>query len=290
MSAPMSSPPAHAIGFTKELKKRVSEDDYVTGEPFDFRGVPHAGLRYYDVEEGRGAEIKPGSTAEVHFDCKFRGITVVSSRQARTLGGNRTVAEPLELRFGKLPSEFEKPLKRKVVVGIGAEVRIDPELDELYVVNTVYSGPADRALLKPNDSIVSINGVKNLASLPITEIGALLQGDAGTSLDLVVRRGRGAELEALTLTREATAVVPKRSAFTSNDGGGGGGGLFSGENNARPPPVVYVPQALAGMKVGGRRSIIVPADVGYEDVGEGEIPPGAKFIIDIELLDTKSGA
>lgn len=30
---------------------------------------------------------------QVHFDCKFRGIDAVSSRYARTLGGNRTVAE-----------------------------------------------------------------------------------------------------------------------------------------------------------------------------------------------------
>jgi hypothetical protein len=30
---------------------------------------------------------------QVHFDCKFRGIDAVSSRYARTLGGNRTIAE-----------------------------------------------------------------------------------------------------------------------------------------------------------------------------------------------------
>lgn len=30
---------------------------------------------------------------QVHFDCKYRGLSVVSTRSARTLGGNRTVAE-----------------------------------------------------------------------------------------------------------------------------------------------------------------------------------------------------
>ena len=29
----------------------------------------------------------------VHYDCKYRGIDVVSSRSARMLGGNRSVAE-----------------------------------------------------------------------------------------------------------------------------------------------------------------------------------------------------
>ena len=29
----------------------------------------------------------------MHFECKYRSLTVVSSLSARTLGGNRTVAE-----------------------------------------------------------------------------------------------------------------------------------------------------------------------------------------------------
>ena len=29
----------------------------------------------------------------VHFDCMYKGIDVVSTRSARLLGGNRTVAE-----------------------------------------------------------------------------------------------------------------------------------------------------------------------------------------------------
>ena len=29
----------------------------------------------------------------MHFDCIYRGIDVVSSRQARLLGGNRTISE-----------------------------------------------------------------------------------------------------------------------------------------------------------------------------------------------------
>ena len=31
--------------------------------------------------------------AQVHFDCLYKGIDVASSRSARLLGGNRTVAE-----------------------------------------------------------------------------------------------------------------------------------------------------------------------------------------------------
>lgn len=37
---------------------------------------------------------------QVHFDAMYRGIDAVSSRYARTLGGNRTIAEPLEFVAG----------------------------------------------------------------------------------------------------------------------------------------------------------------------------------------------
>lgn len=50
-------------------------------------------LRYYDLAEGSGALIQEGSRVMVHFDCKYRGLSVVSTRTARVLGGNRTVAE-----------------------------------------------------------------------------------------------------------------------------------------------------------------------------------------------------
>ena len=38
--------------------------------------------------------VAPGDTVTVHFDSLFRGIDVASSRSARLLGGNRTIAEP----------------------------------------------------------------------------------------------------------------------------------------------------------------------------------------------------
>ena len=288
--APGATPPASAIGFQKELKKRdVGEEDYLETPGFDFRGAPHAGVKYYDVQKGQGEKLEAGQTAVLHYTCRYRGLTAVSSREARTLGGNRTIAEPLELKFGKLPGDYAKPLVRKTVVGIGAELRIDPELRELYVVNTVFGGPADRAGIKPQDAIVSIEGVGDLVNVPIAEIGALLAGDAGTDVNLEVRRkaeGPGAAPAKLTLTREATAVVPKKRAVDVE----GGGGLFTGEGAPKPPPVVYVPEALRGMRVGGRRNIVVPADIGYADVGEGEIPPGATFKLEVELLEIRSAA
>lgn len=281
---------ARAIGFKKELKKRgsLSEDAYAETAAFEFRGLPHGPVKYADVVEGKGRRIAPGTLATTHFECKFRGLTVSSTREARTLGGNRTISEPFQFKYGTLPNEFTKAAKRKNVIGVGIEVRIDPDLKELYVVKCVFNGPADRAGIQPNDVIVAIDGVDDLVNKPIQDIGALLIGDVGTELELQVkkggsRNGPGAPIETFKLTREVTAVAtPKREIQVE-----GGGGLFTGGSGPKPPPLIYVPEALKGMKVGGRRTFIVPSDVGFEDVGEGEIPPGATFELVVELLDVQ---
>jgi peptidylprolyl isomerase len=59
------------------------------------------GLKYYDVEPGKGTEVAAGARVTAHFDCMYRGIDVVSTRSSRLLGGNRTVAEPFEFIAGE---------------------------------------------------------------------------------------------------------------------------------------------------------------------------------------------
>lgn len=45
---------------------------------------------------------------------------------------------------------------------------------------------------------------------------------------------------------------------------------------------------VAGMKVGGKRVLLVPADMGYGRKGAGGvIPPNASLVFEVELLDVK---
>jgi peptidylprolyl isomerase len=47
-------------------------------------------------------------------------------------------------------------------------------------------------------------------------------------------------------------------------------------------------QGVAGMRIGGKRKLIVPPQLGYGDRGIPRvIPPGAQLVFDVELLGTK---
>lgn len=116
------------------------------------------------------------SLLQVHFDCLYRGITAVSSRESKLLAGNRIIAQPYEFKVGAPP---------------GKERKRD------FVDN-------------PN-------------------------------------------------------------------------GLFSAQAAPKPPPAMY--SITEGMKVGGKRTVIVPPEAGYGQKGMNEIPPGATFELNIELLE-----
>lgn len=86
--------PHNLCSFKKELKKRrLTPADY-TG---DVDGLPSLDLA---PSTQRGAPAALGDRVTVHWDSLYRGIDVASSRAARLLGGNRTVAEPLDFTVG----------------------------------------------------------------------------------------------------------------------------------------------------------------------------------------------
>jgi FKBP-type peptidyl-prolyl cis-trans isomerase len=47
-------------------------------------------------------------------------------------------------------------------------------------------------------------------------------------------------------------------------------------------------QGVEGMRVGGRRKLVLPPDLGYGAAGAPpDIPPAATLVFDVEVLDVK---
>ena len=89
MMAPCA--PVHALpGFKKDLKKRrkakIPESEFKEGPQ---------GLKYYDVVLGKGAEIREGARAVVHYEARWRGVTFMTSRSSHSfIPGDMVAALP----------------------------------------------------------------------------------------------------------------------------------------------------------------------------------------------------
>jgi peptidylprolyl isomerase len=46
-------------------------------------------------------------------------------------------------------------------------------------------------------------------------------------------------------------------------------------------------EGIKGMRIGGKRKLIVPPDLGYGARGNGPVPPNATMIFDLELVDVQ---
>ncbi|XP_073224661.1 peptidyl-prolyl cis-trans isomerase FKBP18, chloroplastic isoform X2 [Cicer arietinum] len=83
----------------RRKKNNIPIDDYL---------IAPDGLKYFDFVEGKGPIAQKGSTVQVHFDCLYRGITAISSRESKLLAGNRAIAQPYEFKVGAQPGKERK--------------------------------------------------------------------------------------------------------------------------------------------------------------------------------------
>ena len=123
----------------------------------------------------------------------------------------------------------------------------------------------------------------------VVAVAAPLSAQAPAALgitDTVVGRGTIAapgETVSVRYTGWLSAGGKRGAKFDSSEGHGGGvldfplgaGQVIAGWD-----------QGIAGMRVGGKRTLTIPPELGYGAEGAGDaIPPGATLIFDVELVN-----
>jgi peptidylprolyl isomerase len=118
------------------------------------------------------------------------------------------------------------------------------------------------------------------------DLGAMTRTDSGLYFRDVVA-GEGAEARpGERVAVHYTGWLPNGQEFDSSRAGEpfaftlGAGEVIRGWD-----------EGVAGMQVGGRRTLVIPSELGYGARGAGGvIPPGAVLVFDVELLGVGGGA
>lgn len=97
--------------------------------------------------------------------------------------------------------------------------------------------------------------------------------------------GTGAEAkEGSTISAKYTGTLQDGTVFDSTDKHGGQPATFQ---LAKGQLIDGWVQGIPGMKVGGKRKLVIPPDLGYGSQGQSGIPPNSTLIFEIELTDVK---
>jgi len=168
------------------------------------------------------------------------------------------------------------------------------------------SGPSRRVRLQRATLSLALTAfVAGLATPAIGQGAASGKGAASTSgtaskLDAIVTELKKTDLKQGS-GAEAIAGRPVRVHYTGwlyDPAAPGGKGAKFDSSLDRKVPFEFVlgagrvikgwDQGVQGMKVGGQRTLVIPAALGYGDRGAGGvIPPNATLIFDVELLEVK---
>ncbi|XP_050288578.1 uncharacterized protein LOC126727113 isoform X1 [Quercus robur] len=143
------------------------------------------GLKYDDVVEGKGPIAEKGSTVQVHFDCMYRGITAVSSRESKLLAGNRSIAQPYEFKVAAPPGKERKRDLADNPNGLfSAQAAPKPPAAMYSITEGMKLGGKRTVIIPPEAGY----GQKGMNEIPVAEMEAILQQHNNTmpSRDVLV--------------------------------------------------------------------------------------------------------
>jgi carboxyl-terminal processing protease len=92
------------------------------------------------------------------------------------------------------------------LTGVGLQISLDPDTSVLKVIAPIAGSPADRAGIKPADTILKIDGIAT-AGLSLDEAAERMRGETGSRVVLTIQR-TGTEPNDVEVVRDRIALNP----------------------------------------------------------------------------------
>jgi peptidylprolyl isomerase len=229
-----------------------------------------SGLAYYDLEIGDGDQAVEGDVVTNHFTIWVQGET------EDTFVGSSKGNQPISFEIGKGDTVFpgwEEGTTNMMIGGVRFLV-IPPEL----ALGDMGGGdiPPGATLLME----IELTDIRQPVMMTEVDEADYITTDSGLMYYDIVE-GEGAMPEqGETVIVHYTGWLEDGTKFDSSLDRGEPFAFVLGQGQVIPG----WDEGLATMKVGGKRQLRIPAELGYGDTGSGAIPPGATLIFDIELL------
>lgn len=262
---PATEEPAEQAAETEE---QSTEEEVVTTA---------SGLQYTVVEEGTGEAPQPGDLVEVHYTGSLEDGTKFDSSYDR--------GEPIQFMLGQgqvIPgwdegiSLLKVGGKAKLIIppelaygARGAGGVIPPDAPLYFDVELVSTQPGPPP---PPEAPAEVNEADYVAT------------DSGLQYyDFEVGSGDSPQT-GKTVSVHYTGWLEDGTMFDSSLSRGQPFDFIIGVGQVIPG----WDEGVASMKVGGKRQVVIPADLAYGERGAGGvIPPNATLIFEVELLEVK---
>ncbi|HSJ56186.1 MAG TPA: FKBP-type peptidyl-prolyl cis-trans isomerase [Anaerolineae bacterium] len=236
-----------------------------------------SGLQFISIQEGTGRSPEPGDVVSVHYLGTLEDGTEFDSSYSR--------GEPISFPLGQgqvIPGWEEGIAMLRE--GGKARLIIPPDL--------AYGSEGAGGVIPPDATLifeVELVSISEGSPDSPVEVDAADYVESDTGLKYYdLQEGSGAEAEPGTVVMlHYTGWLGDGTKFDSSIDRGSSVSFPLGEGAVLPG----WEEGVTGMKVGGKRQIVIPPALGYGSEGAGGvIPPDATLILEVDLLDVLEGA
>jgi peptidylprolyl isomerase len=233
-----------------------------------------SGLQYYEINKGEGIESTQNSTVSTNY------IIWVKTDQGYDFVDKSTDGSPLSFVLGRGDIVFPGWDEGATGMKVGGKrlLVIPPELGLGSETNGII--PANSTLVMEIE----------LADLKEPQVATQVDEEDFTTTESGLKyfdleAGTGDTPDAgQTVVVHYTGWLADGTQFDSSLDRGEPFSFVLGAGNVIPG----WDEGVATMKVGGKRQLVIPPELGYGDQGAGSvIPPGATLVFEVELLEIK---